>query len=121
MTVSAPSATSQARTERRTTGSATVSSASTATMTPRACPDGNEVDGAVTNAVAGRGRLAAYLAISVTIPAGSTLITRNMAMRTLRRTNAKMITIRVTRRNAVGPSTVQKVFHALTRPGLSTA
>ena len=71
----------------------------------------------MTSAVAGRGRLAAYLAISVRIPASSTLITRNNATRTLRRTSEKMITISVTRRNTVGPSTVQNTFQAVTQPG----
>ena len=92
------------------------SNASTPTITPTACPDGNEVEGAETNAVAGRARLAAYLAISVMIPVSSTLITRNSATPRLRRTNEKMITIRVAKRKTVGPSTVQNTFQAATQP-----
>ena len=57
------------RSGRRTTGSTTVSKASTPTITPSACPDGNDVDGACTSASGGRGRLAAALAASVIEPA----------------------------------------------------
>jgi hypothetical protein len=116
-TTTAPANSTQPRSERRRIGQATVSSASMASITPMACPDGNDVENAETRAVAGRGRSAKPLAISVTSPPSSTLITRNKATRTLRRTSATTISTRVSRRNAVGPSAVQNTSHAVTQAG----
>ena len=88
-------------------------------ITPTACPDGNDVDGATTNALDGRGRSAAYLAISVISPLRSTVITRNSAARRLRRCSATTITTSARSRNAVGPKTVQNTSQNLTQRGLT--
>ena len=95
-----------------------VSSASTPTITPSACPDGKRrLTAARTNASAGRGRSAAVLAASVTSPLSSTLSTRNIATRTLRRVNATTITTKAISRKAVGPRTVQNTSHDVTHEG----
>lgn len=109
--------TSHPRSGRRTSGRTTVSSASTATITPSAWPDGNEALNACTSAVSGRGRSAACLAASVTSPLSSTVMSRNIAMRMLRRSSATTITTRVTTRKAIGPNTVQNTCHPSTQPG----
>ena len=62
---------------RNAVGHITVSNASTPTITPTACPDGNDVEHAHTSAPAGLGRSAACFAISVTSPPSSTPITKN--------------------------------------------
>ena len=89
------------------------------TMTPRACPDGNDVDNASTNAVSGRGRSAMALAISVISPLTSTEITRNSATRRLRRASATTISTKANNRKAAGPRTVQNTSQNLTQLGLT--
>ena len=119
-TTTAPIAVSHIRSGWRIIGHSTVSNASTPTITPTACPDGNDVDGADTNALAGRGRSAACLAISVISPLSSTLITKNSAALRFRRVNATTMTTSATSRKAVGPNNAQNTNHDITQPGWST-
>ena len=75
---------------------------------------------ALTRASTGRWRSAAALAASVINPLSSTVITRNIAARTLRRAKATTITTKATSRKTAGPSTVQSRSQNATQPGWAT-